>query len=88
MADVPWLRIPQHELEASLARLARLPILDGNRVALFDKGSATFDSIINGIQAAQDYVLVQFFIIRDDKLGRRLADALVAKPKRAARSTF
>ena len=51
----------------------------GNRAELLINGDATFDSIIDGIETARDYVLVQFYIIRDDGLGRRLRDALIER---------
>lgn len=58
----------------STARLTR-----GNKVELLIDGEATFDSIIKGIGAAKDYVLVQFYIVHDDGLGRRLLDAVVER---------
>ena len=40
-------------------------------------GQATFDSIFAGIEAATEYLLVQFYIVRDDRLGRELAERLL-----------
>ena len=68
--------------------LAAMPILRGNDVELLIDGDATFDSIIAGIEAAKDYVLVQFYIVRDDGLGRRLKDALIARAKEGVRVFF
>jgi len=65
--------------------LADLPYLDGNRVDLLIDGVATFDSILAGIDAAQDYVLVQFYIVRDDGLGRRLAARLAQRAREGLR---
>ena len=42
--------------------LAGLPYLKGNSVELLVDGKATFPSIIDGIDAAKDYILFQFFI--------------------------
>jgi cardiolipin synthase A/B len=61
--------------------LARLPILKGNRVELLIDGQQTFDSILAGIAAAESYVLVEFFIIKDDEIGGKLKEALIAKAK-------
>ena len=52
--------------------LAGMPVLSGNRVDLLIDGDATFESILEGIDQAQSYVLVQFYIVRDDGLGRAL----------------
>lgn len=51
----------------------------GNRATLLVNGDATFDDIIAGIVAAERYVLVQFYMIHDDGLGRRLRDALIER---------
>lgn len=64
-----------------LERLAELPFTAGNDVTLLVDGQATFEAIFAAIDAATSYVLVQFFIIRDDDLGRRLKDRLTAKAR-------
>ncbi|WP_367948206.1 cardiolipin synthase [Devosia sp. WQ 349K1] len=61
--------------------VSELPFLKGNDVELLINGKATFDSIFAGIEAAQEYLLVQFYIVRDDKLGQQLAERLIAKAK-------
>ena len=69
-------------------RLARLPYLGGNRVELLIDGDATFESVFAGIDAAREYVLVQFYIVRDDELGRELARRLIAKAKEGVAVRF
>ncbi len=66
---------------AAAEKLARVPFTGGNRVDLLIDGDATFSSIFEGIRGARDYVLVQFYIVRDDELGRRLASELAAKAR-------
>ncbi len=61
--------------------VSELPFLKGNDVELLIDGAATFQSIFAGIDAAEHYLLVQFYIIRDDRLGRELADRLIARAK-------
>jgi cardiolipin synthase A/B len=68
-------------LYTSLFNLARMPATRGNQVELLIDGKATFDSILQGIHSAQSYILVQFYIIRDDELGRRLGRALADKAR-------
>ena len=48
--------------------LVALPVLGGNKTTLLIDGEAIFADIFSGIAKAQEYVLVQFFIIRDDDL--------------------
>ena len=62
-----------------LERLGELPFTTGNAATLLIDGEATFAAIFAAIDAAESYVLVQFFIIRDDDIGRRLKDRLTAR---------
>lgn len=62
-------------------QLATLPYLDGNTVELLINGDATFDSILAGIERAKESVLVQFYIVRADDLGRRLQARLIERAK-------
>lgn len=64
---------------ATLARLCGSRPTTGNQLELLINGEATFASLLAGIEAASTYVLVQFYTIRDDELGRQLRDLLVQK---------
>ncbi|MEA4854797.1 MAG: cardiolipin synthase [Solidesulfovibrio sp.] len=64
-----------------LERLAELPFTTGNDVRLLIDGRATFAAIFAAIDAAEAYVLVQFYIIRDDDLGRALKARLTARAR-------
>lgn len=66
----------------TLEKLASLPATSGNRVVLLENGSATFDAIMASIASAERYLLVQFYIIRNDRTGRRLQRALIAAANR------
>lgn len=65
----------------ALERLADLPFLSRNRVQLLVDGPDTFESILEGIESAREYVLVQFYIVKDDGLGARLQDSLMRKSR-------
>jgi len=64
-----------------LERLAGMPFTQGNSVTLLKDGLGTFPAIFEAITQAEKYVLVQFFIIHDDGLGRELKDSLIAKAR-------
>jgi len=66
-------------------RLAGMSFFAHNRSRLLVNGRATFDAIFAGIDSAQDYLLVEFYILRDDGLGRALRDRLVAKLSQGVR---
>jgi len=68
--------------------LARSPLTNGNHAELLIDGEATFDSIFAGIDAATDYVLVQFYIVKDDELGRQLQKKLIAAADRGVTILF
>ncbi len=64
-----------------LLHSAGAPFLAGNKPTLLVDGEATFASIFEGIAKAENYILVQFYIIRDDRLGQQLADALIERAR-------
>jgi len=66
----------------TLEKLASLPATTGNQVALLIDGGATFDAIMAAIEGAERYLLVQFYIIRNDRTGRRLQRALIGAAQR------
>ncbi|MDV6032498.1 MAG: cardiolipin synthase [Phycisphaera sp. RhM] len=66
----------------ALEQLARMRFTRNNDTRLLVNGRATFDAIFAEIDAATTYILVQFFIIHDDSLGRQLKDRLIAQAKR------
>lgn len=68
--------------------IARLPALGGNGAELLIDGPATFDAIFAAIDAAQSYVLVQFYIVHDDGLGRRLQAHMIAAARRGVTVRF
>lgn len=54
-----------------LERLAKTPFARNNSAALLIDGEATFRAIFAGLDAAQNYILAQFYIVNDDGLGRQ-----------------
>jgi cardiolipin synthase len=65
--------------------LAEMPYLHSNHVELLIDGAATFDSILDGVDAAKEYILAQFYIVRDDQLGAAVADRLIKKAREGVR---
>lgn len=71
-----------------LSELARMPFFAGNACRLLINGDATFEAIFNSIDKAKKYILVQFFIIKDDNLGRSLQHRLIKKAREGVRIYF
>jgi len=63
----------------AMPKLGRMPCLANNRVKLLIDGEATFNAIFSAIADAREVVLVQFFIIHDDALGKSLQQLLLRK---------
>ncbi|MGD9745128.1 MAG: cardiolipin synthase [Verrucomicrobiales bacterium] len=63
----------------ALENLARLPFTAGNTLRLLIDGEAGFGAMFEAIREAKHYVLVQFYIVRDDALGRELKLLLLEK---------
>ena len=68
--------------------LAGLPYLKGNSVELLVDGDATFASILQGIDAAEEYILFQFFIVHDDEIGREVKQHLIDRARAGVRVYF
>ena len=69
----------------ALERLAHLPILEGNEAEILVDGQETFDSIFEGMERARRHLLVQFYIVRDDALGRTFQEALLRCARRGVK---
>ncbi|WP_240655450.1 cardiolipin synthase [Paraburkholderia phosphatilytica] len=76
------------QLVRSLTQLGGMPFLAGNTVRTLVNGEATFAAILDAIEHARRYIIVQFFIVRADPLGEMLKDALIAKAARGVRVYF
>jgi len=63
----------------AIGRMLKTAMHGGNALALHIDGEAAFEAMFAAIARADRYVLVQFFIIHDDVLGRRLRDALLER---------
>jgi len=50
-----------------------------NRVKIFTDGEEKFASLLADMEAAQDHIHLLYYIIRNDELGRRIADVLIRK---------
>jgi cardiolipin synthase A/B len=62
-----------------LEALTEIPFTCRNRADLLVDGRMALDSIFEDIRSAREYVLVQFYIVNDDGMGRTMAGLLKAK---------
>lgn len=64
---------------AAISGIQGRPFRSGHQVALLIDGQAAFDVMMAAISEARHCVLMQFFIIRDDELGRRVQRLLLER---------
>lgn len=56
---------------------SRQPLVAGNEVTLLVDGPATFSAMLGAIGEAEHHVHLETYIIADDEVGQKLADALI-----------
>ena len=72
----------------TMVKLANLPVMRHNQSELLINGHETFSSIFAAMENATSYILVQFFIVEDDDLGRRLKEIMIRKVEYGVRIYF
>jgi len=69
----------------ALEELAEMPFTSHNDATLLVNGSAAFPAMFAAMEAAKEYIIVQFYIINDDTLGRQLKEILERKAREGVR---
>lgn len=73
-------RSPETLRQIKLASsLQSSPYYEGNLVELFDNGHDKFETMIADISRARHYISIEYYIIADDKIGNRVAEALMER---------
>ncbi|ADN08433.1 cardiolipin synthase [Sulfurimonas autotrophica] len=84
--------IPQESalgiFERTSQQLAKMPYLQANELDLLIDGEKTFQSILAGINEAEKYILLEFYIIRDDNLGYQIQRTLIKKANEGVKIYF
>ena len=62
--------------------IAGSPLVVGNRVTLLQDGPATYRSMFAAIEAARNHIHLETYILEDDEVGLKFADALIASRAR------
>ena len=71
-----------------LENLALMPYTRGNQVELLVNGDQIFENIFAAIDEAENYILLQFYIVRDDQLGKKLQERLIEKARQGVKIYF
>ncbi|GAB2879497.1 phospholipase D-like domain-containing protein [Uliginosibacterium flavum] len=57
------------------------PLSTGNQVRLLQDGPATYQAMFTAIASARDHINMETYILDDDEIGQRFAQALIAKQR-------
>ena len=84
LVDIETLPISDNckQLVLMCRRLGTARYYVGNDIRMYVRGRAKFDDLLQDIEQAQHFVHIQYFIFRDDNLGRQVRDALIAAVRR------
>ena len=76
------------QAQVGFEKLAQFPLTFGNQVDLLIDGEQSFDVILTAIRGARRYVLVEFFIIKADRIGREFQEALLERARLGVKITL
>jgi cardiolipin synthase len=74
--------------EKAAQMLGGLPFTCGNDLELLIDGEQTFERIFEVIGKSKNYLCVNFFIVKNDKLGTRFQQALIGRAKAGVKVYF
>ncbi len=81
--------IPEDDaFEKAAQFLGGLPFTEGNELELLIDGDVTFERIFQTIRESQNYLCINFFIVKNDRLGTRFQEALIERAKAGVRVYF
>jgi cardiolipin synthase A/B len=73
------------ELALAMDRACGARTIDGNRIALYSDSPGALDAMLDMIERAALRIHFENYIIRNDRTGRRFADALAARAREGVR---
>lgn len=73
------LDMPDLKINRLMKNSTTLPIQFYNNVKVLTNGPSTFREIIKELRKAKDHIHMEYYIIRDDKLGVHIRDILIEK---------
>lgn len=66
----------------------RSPIFRNNEINILSDGANTFASILESLEEAQHFIHIEYYIIKDDKIGNKIAEILERKSKSGVEVRF
>ncbi|MFC4620128.1 cardiolipin synthase [Camelliibacillus cellulosilyticus] len=69
-------------------RLGQYPISTATETKVLTNGDATFTAILNALQNAKRHIHMEYYIVRDDELGRQIKSILIQKALEGVKVRF
>jgi cardiolipin synthase A/B len=84
-ASLPLARALVRQAERAMLRASDAVLVRGNRARLLVDGPEAFEAWVAAIESARRWVHLENYILRDDRIGRRFRDLLVARARDGVR---
>jgi cardiolipin synthase len=81
--------VPEEDFfERCAEELGGLPFTRGNRLNLLIDGDETFEEIFSVLNRAEKYICVNFFIVKNDKVGKKFQRSLIERARAGVKVYF
>ncbi|MFK7850725.1 MAG: cardiolipin synthase [Akkermansiaceae bacterium] len=81
--------LPENDIfERAAEELGGLPFTTGNKLKLLINGEETFDELFTAMQKASSYICINFFIVKNDKVGKKFQQLMIERAKAGVRVLF
>lgn len=80
--DSQWPKSPQAQQIIKMAKkLTSATLYSGNDAVIYSDGAAKFEQLLDDIRHARNYINLQYYIFRDDNIGRQVQQELIKKAR-------
>jgi cardiolipin synthase A/B len=77
----PHIDTASAEFRTTMAGMTGMPLVDGNRVTIYNNGDEFFPAMLNAIESAQCSITMEQHIFWNSQIGRRFAEAFAEKAR-------
>jgi cardiolipin synthase A/B len=75
------LNVEAEEFPVTMAGMTGMPMLEGNRVTIYNNGDEFFPAMLDAVEAAERSVTMEQYIFWDGRVGLRFAEAFAEKAR-------
>ncbi|OIB01468.1 cardiolipin synthase [Paenibacillus sp. LC231] len=78
----------ENNMHASLKNIPSVPITACNETTVYTEGEQAFEAMLESIAGGEHHIHIEFYIIRDDRLGTRFERLLIRKAQEGIKVRF